>query len=219
MALTNSYHIKMYKLLTAIFLVMCQLPVCAQDSSLVNKDTQGQPLLFPVGDSAWQEYLKKHIDSTTPVKNKAKPGSYTVVVRFIVTKSNSIADLVAETKHGYGMELEVLKAIKKASPPKWTPEERGSFLARQHNRVSYTFIVPEKKARRKKEVERVGYMPCSIAYNQQPFFQHSYDLLPLAYSNQLRLCKQGIILRPECPEALLNLLTGLAADIYMINQE
>ena len=45
--------------------------------------------------------------------------TYTVVVRFIVSRDGSISDVVAETKHGYGMEAEAMKIIKKG--PKWTP--------------------------------------------------------------------------------------------------
>ena len=49
-----------------------------------------------------------------PVRNKAKKGVYTIVVKFITTKDGTVSDVVAVTNYGYGMEAEVMRVIKKS---------------------------------------------------------------------------------------------------------
>ena len=74
---------------------------------------------FPGGIPEWTRYLMKNLHPYVPIKNKAPEGKYMVIVRFIVAKDGSISNALAETAHGYGMEKEVLRIIKKG--PRWTP--------------------------------------------------------------------------------------------------
>jgi periplasmic protein TonB len=53
----------------------------------------------------------------------AKKGKYLVSVQFVVDKAGSISDVKALTSNGYGMEAEVLLAIKKKT--KWLPSSQG----------------------------------------------------------------------------------------------
>ena len=66
---------------------------------------------FPGGTKAWLDYIRKNLDSNIPVRNKAPKGSYLVIVRFIVEKDGKIGPVMAETKHGYGMEEEAIRVI------------------------------------------------------------------------------------------------------------
>ncbi|HRF18123.1 MAG TPA: hypothetical protein PK977_08135, partial [Chitinophagaceae bacterium] len=63
---------------------------------------------FPGGDAIWRRYLERNLDGSTPTKNGAPEGTYTVVVQFIVDKEGNISDVKALTNHGYGMEAEVV---------------------------------------------------------------------------------------------------------------
>ncbi len=96
---------------------------------------------YPGGPSAWAKYLRNNLDANTPVDNDAPPGTYTVVVRFIVSRDGSISDVVAETKHGYGMEAEAMKIIKKG--PKWTPAQQNGRHVNAYRRQPITFVVQE----------------------------------------------------------------------------
>ena len=96
---------------------------------------------FPGGDAGWLRYVKNNIDANTPVDNGAPEGTYTVIVRFIVSKDGSISDVVAETKLGYGMEAEAIKAIKKG--PKWTPAIQNGRNVNAYRRQPVTFVVSE----------------------------------------------------------------------------
>lgn len=96
---------------------------------------------YPGGASAWTKYLRNNLDANTPVDNGASEGTYTVIVRFIVSKDGSISDVVAETKHGYGMEAEAIKIIKKG--PKWTPAQQNGRYVNAYRRQPITFVVQE----------------------------------------------------------------------------
>ncbi|MEO6405877.1 MAG: energy transducer TonB [Ferruginibacter sp.] len=96
---------------------------------------------FPGGTGAWTRYLKNNLNAETPVENGASEGTYTVVVRFIVSKDGSISDVVAETKHGFGMEAEAIKIIKKG--PSWKPALQNGRNVNAYRRQPITFVVAE----------------------------------------------------------------------------
>ena len=96
---------------------------------------------FPGGEAAWRRYLQNNLDANTPIDNGAPEGTYSVIVRFIVSKDGSISDVVAETKHGYGMEAEAVKIIKKG--PKWTPALQNGRNVNAYRRQPVTFVVSE----------------------------------------------------------------------------
>lgn len=96
---------------------------------------------FRGGDNAWGNFLRQNLNPTVPVDNGAPVGTYMVVVRFIVNTDGSLSDINAETKHGYGMEEEVLKLIK--SSPKWVPAKRLGKNIKAYRRQPVTFMVAE----------------------------------------------------------------------------
>ena len=96
---------------------------------------------FPGGDAAWHRYLEKNLNASTPVDNGAPAGTYQVIVRFIVSKDGSISDVQAESKHGYGMEDEAVKIIKRG--PKWTPALQNGRNVNAYRRQPITFVVEE----------------------------------------------------------------------------
>jgi protein TonB len=96
---------------------------------------------FPGGISAWARYLQRNLNSNAPVDNGAPPGSYTVIVQFIVDKQGSISDVKALTKHGYGMEDEAIRAIRKG--PKWTPAIQNGRNVNAYRKQPITFVVAE----------------------------------------------------------------------------
>ena len=96
---------------------------------------------FPGGEAAWRRYLQNNLDANTPIDNGAPEGTYSVIVRFIVSRDGSISDVVAETKHGYGMEAEAVKIIKKG--PKWTAALQNGRNVNAYRRQPITFVVAE----------------------------------------------------------------------------
>lgn len=94
---------------------------------------------FPGGRDGWIAYLRANLNANVPVKKKAKAGTYTVIVRFMVLKDGNIAEVVAETSHGHGMEEEVIRIIKKG--PLWKPAEQNGVFVNAYRRQPVTFVV------------------------------------------------------------------------------
>lgn len=96
---------------------------------------------FPGGNDAWVRFLKKNLDNDVPGSNGAPEGTYTVVVRFIVAKDGTVSDVQAETNHGYGMEAEAIRAIKRSG--KWTPGIQNGRNVTAYKRQPITWLVQE----------------------------------------------------------------------------
>ena len=96
---------------------------------------------FPGGLSAWSKYLTRTLNAQTPSDEGAPPGQYTVMVKFIVDKEGNVSEVQALTKHGYGMEAEAVRAIKKG--PKWTPAIQNGRQVKAYRNQPITFVVSE----------------------------------------------------------------------------
>ena len=94
---------------------------------------------FPGGDAAWRRFLERTLNAQTPADNGASEGTYTVMIQFIVDKEGNISDVRALTNHGYGMEEEAIKVIRKG--PKWTPAVQNGRHVKAYRRQPITFVV------------------------------------------------------------------------------
>ncbi len=96
---------------------------------------------FPGGNSAFANYLRKNLNAQAPAENGAPAGTYTVIIRFVVSRDGTISDITPETSLGYGMEQEAAKIIKKS--PKWTPAQQNGNIVNAYRRQPITFVVTE----------------------------------------------------------------------------
>lgn len=94
---------------------------------------------FPGGDSKWRQYLERTLNANVPVDNNAPEGTYTTVIQFVVDKEGNISDVRAMTNHGYGMEEEAIRVIKKG--PKWTPAVQNGRQVKAYRKQPITFQV------------------------------------------------------------------------------
>lgn len=102
---------------------------------------------FPGGDDAWIKYLQRTLHAATPIDFGAPAGTYTVVVQFVVDKNGNISDAKALTRHGYGMEQEVLRVIRNG--PKWIPAFQDGRNVKAYRKQPVTFVVQDGKKRKK----------------------------------------------------------------------
>ncbi len=79
---------------------------------------------FPGGRKAWQNFLSANFNISAPFANRVFPGTYRVMIRFIINAEGKIMDAGAETNCGYGLETETIRCIKKS--PEWIPAETAS---------------------------------------------------------------------------------------------
>jgi protein TonB len=94
---------------------------------------------FKGGESAWRKYLERNLNPSAPVDNGAPEGVYTVYVQFVVSKDGSISDVKALTNHGYGMEAEAVRVIKKG--PAWVPAIQNGRSVNAYRKQPITFQV------------------------------------------------------------------------------
>jgi protein TonB len=94
---------------------------------------------FPGGDAKWRQYLERNCNAQVATDNGAPEGTYTTVVQFIVDKDGNISDVRAMTNHGYGMEEEAVRVIKKG--PQWTPAQQNGRSVKAYRKQPITFQV------------------------------------------------------------------------------
>jgi protein TonB len=94
---------------------------------------------FPGGDGKWRQYLERNCNAQVATDAGAPEGTYTTVVQFVVDKEGNISDVKAMTNHGYGMEEEAVRTIKKG--PNWTPAVQNGRPVKAYRKQPITFQV------------------------------------------------------------------------------
>jgi protein TonB len=87
----------------------------------------------------WEKFLYKHLNPQVPADNGAPAGSYTVSVKFVVDLEGNVSQVTPLTNHGFGMENEALRVLKKAT--KWEPAVQNGYKVPAYRIQKITFIV------------------------------------------------------------------------------
>jgi len=94
---------------------------------------------FPGGENAWQKYLQKNLNTSTPISNNAPNGNYIVKVQFIVGVDGSLRDINTLSTNGFGMEEEAARIVKNG--PKWIPGSQNGRTVQAYKKQTMTFTV------------------------------------------------------------------------------
>ena len=94
---------------------------------------------FPGGDAKWKRYLESNCNGQVATDNAAPEGTYTTVIQFVVNKEGDVSDVRALTNHGYGMEEEAMRVIRKG--PRWTPAVQNGRQVKAYRKQPITFQV------------------------------------------------------------------------------
>ncbi len=89
----------------------------------------------------WKAFLENNLNANVPVDNGAPEGRYSVVVKFVVDKEGQVSDIVALTTHGYGMEDEAVRVLRKAK--KWEPAFQNGTKVKAYRKQVIVFEVVE----------------------------------------------------------------------------
>ena len=103
---------------------------------------------YPGGEKAWLNFLIQNLNAGVAAKKKAPVGSYTVIVQFVVDKEGNVSDITPLTNHGYGMEDEVVRVLKKAS--RWKAAIQDGRKVRAYRKQPVTFQVSEEEKKKKR---------------------------------------------------------------------
>ncbi len=90
---------------------------------------------FPGGMNKWRQYLERNLR----VNDDIPEGTYAVVVQFVVDTEGNISDVIALTNHGYEMENEAVRIIKRG--PKWNPAIQNGRQVKAYRKQLITFQV------------------------------------------------------------------------------
>jgi len=94
---------------------------------------------FPGGDAKWKRYLETNCNGQVATDHGAPEGTYTTVIQFVVDKEGNVSDVKALTNHGYGMEEEAMRVIRKG--PRWTPAVQNGRQVKAYRKQPITFQV------------------------------------------------------------------------------
>ncbi|HEY6503017.1 MAG TPA: energy transducer TonB [Chitinophagaceae bacterium] len=87
----------------------------------------------------WEKFLLRNLNANIPVDNGAPEGRYKVVIRFVVDLDGNVSDIQALTNHGYGMEQEAIRVLKKANG--WEPAFQYDRHVKAYRMQPITFEV------------------------------------------------------------------------------
>lgn len=69
---------------------------------------------YPGGVDAWLQFMMKTANGQVATENGAPIGRYMVIVQFVVATDGKLSDFKPLTRHGYGMEQEVIRVLKQS---------------------------------------------------------------------------------------------------------
>jgi hypothetical protein len=95
---------------------------------------------FPGGVKNWVKAVTRNFNKKVLINNKVPTGTYKVLVSFMVTKNGKISDIKANSNFGYGIEDEMIRAIKEC--PKWKPATNCGKKINTYQQQPITIIVP-----------------------------------------------------------------------------
>lgn len=87
----------------------------------------------------WKKFLETNLVPEVPVDNGAPAGRYSVVIRFVVDTDGRFSNIEALTNHGYGMEQEAIRVIKKSK--KWEPAFFDGVQVKAYKKQVIVFVV------------------------------------------------------------------------------
>lgn len=113
---------------------------------IIEENPTPKPEFIPIEvearfDGDWAKFLFKHLDPQVAINNGAPNGNYTVVLQFVVDIDGSVSEIKALTNHGYGLEEEAIRVIKKAK--KWEPAIQNGRKVKAYRKQPITFQVTE----------------------------------------------------------------------------
>jgi periplasmic protein TonB len=89
----------------------------------------------------WTSFLLRNLNGNVPLDNGAPFGRYSVVIQFVVDKEGVVSDITPLTNHGYGMEAEAVRVLKKAT--KWEPAIQNGHKVKAYRKQVIVFEINE----------------------------------------------------------------------------
>ncbi len=101
------------------------------------------PPSFPGGKNTWEKYLQRNLKPDMIRNAGGPPGTYVVVVSFIVDENGKVSNVVADNDPGYGTRAESERVIR--TGPDWIPAKQNGINVSCRYKQKITWWVSEKK--------------------------------------------------------------------------
>jgi len=128
--------------------VQNQIPVATGNGGIIDQpvtNESDEPLSIVEVDAKfngnWVRFLERNLDANVPLNNSAPAGRYSVVIKFVVDKEGTVSEITPLTSHGYGMEEEAVRVLKKAA--KWEPAVQNGHKVKAYRKQVIVFEVME----------------------------------------------------------------------------
>jgi hypothetical protein len=95
---------------------------------------------FPDTNGGWTAFLQKNLNAAVASDNGAKPGTYKVIVQFIVDESGTLSSIKPLTSLGYGMEEEVVRLMRLS--PNRIPAMQNGRKVTAYKKQTVAFVIP-----------------------------------------------------------------------------
>ena len=89
----------------------------------------------------WKAFLERNLNANVATDNEAPVGRYSVVIQFVVDKEGNVSEITPLTNHGYGMEAEAVRVLKKAT--KWEPAIQNGIKVKAYRKQVIVFEINE----------------------------------------------------------------------------
>ena len=91
---------------------------------------------------AWAEHVRKNAQLPDSVLEIIPPGTYTVIVQFVVDKHGNVGQVKATNDPGYGLAKKAEKIVLTYKGT-WQPANQCGRSVNAYKRQPITFIIPE----------------------------------------------------------------------------
>ena len=92
-----------------------------------------------LGTAGEKALLERNLNGSVATDNNAPDGRYSVVVQFVVDVEGNVSDIKTLTNHGYGLEAEALRVLRKAA--KWEPAIQNGKKVKAYRKQVIVFEV------------------------------------------------------------------------------
>jgi len=96
---------------------------------------------FPGTSDGWNKYLVKNLDAAMPVKEGWGPGTYKVMLQYIVHKNGEVSDVIATNYQGSKTAQHCIDLIKNG--PKWEPAIQNGKPVDAYKKQPITFVIEQ----------------------------------------------------------------------------
>jgi hypothetical protein len=123
------------------------IPVIDTNAAEKIYDSVEEEAYFAGGEASWLNYLQQNLNPMVPIERGAKAGTYTVYIQFVVDIDGKVSAIKPLTKHGFGMEAEVMRILRKS--PNWVPAVQAGKKVRAYRKQPVTFQIEEEKKKKR----------------------------------------------------------------------